>query len=260
MGPVIGVTSTLKEDTEASATRPLGSFVRTDLDYVSGVEQAGGVPVILPPLAGDPREAARAMVRGLDGLLLSGGSDLHPSVYGEEEHPSLGETIPERDAFEWEMFHLALEIGLPVFGICRGMQLMNVALGGSLYQDMPSQLEDGGVDHRQTDPKWVPRHLVEFEPGSEARVVAGVDGVEVNSYHHQSIKRLGEGLVISGRSEDGVPEAMEAEDLCESWLLGVQWHAEAMRGSSECGASQRALFEAHVAAAERRCTRRRAVA
>lgn len=258
MGPLIGVTSTLKEDTETSATRPLGSFVRTDLDYVSGVEQAGGVPVILPPLAGDPAEAARTMVRGLDGLLLSGGSDLHPRMYGEEEHPELGETIPERDAFELEIFRLALEIGLPVFGICRGMQLMNVALGGSLYQDMPSQIGDNGVNHRQTDPKWVPRHAVDFEPGSEARVVTGVGGLQVNSYHHQSVKSLGEGLVISGRSEDGVPEALESEDLASSWMLGVQWHAEALRGSSESGVSQRALFEAHVVAAERRSARRAA--
>lgn len=258
MGPVIGVTSTLKEDTEASATRPLGSFVRADLDYVSGVEQAGGVPVVLPPLAGDPEEAARAMASRLDGLLLSGGSDLHPQMYGEREHPSLGETISERDSFEIEIFRIALQAEMPVFGICRGMQLMNVALGGSLYQDMPSELADGGVDHRQTDPKWVPRHAVELEPGSETRGVAGLQSVRVNSYHHQSVKRLGDGLVISGRSEDGVPEALESEDMRGRWLLGVQWHAEAMRGSSECGASQRALFEAHVAAAEARSARRNA--
>lgn len=260
MGPIIGVTATLKEDTETAATRPLGSFVRTDLDYVSGVEQAGGVPVVLPPLAGDPREAARAMVRGLDGLLLSGGSDLHPGMYGEEPHPELGETIPERDAFELEIFLLALELGLPVFGICRGMQIMNVALGGTLYQDLPSQLGDRGVDHRQADPKWVPRHAVEFERGSRVREISGEDSIRVNSYHHQAIKRLADGLVVVGYSEDGLPEALESEDLAERWLVGVQWHAEAMRGSTECGVSQRALFEAHVAAAERRATRRRAVA
>lgn len=263
MGPIIGVTATLKEDTEESATRPLGTFVRADLDYVTGVEQAGGVPVVLPPLSRDPRGAARAMVRGLDGLLLSGGTDLHPDAYGEKPHPALAETIPERDAFEFEIFACALEQGLPVFGICRGMQLMNVALGGALYQDLPSQFGERGVDHRQTDPKWTPRHGVELESGSRTREFAGAGLVSVNSYHHQAVKRLADGLVVSGRSTDGLIEALESEDFAERWLLGVQWHAEAMRGSSEHGASQRALFEAHVEAARRgsiRGSRRRAVA
>jgi putative glutamine amidotransferase len=260
LGPVIGVTATLREDKETSADRrPLGTFVRADLDYVSGVEQAGGIPVVLPPLAGDPRTAARAMVRGLDGLLLSGGTDLHPEAYGEEPHPALAQTIPERDAFELEIFSLALELGLPVFGICRGMQLMNVALGGTLYQDLPAQFGRGEVDHSQTAPKWVPRHGVEVESGSRVGIFSGVEYMEVNSYHHQAVKRLAEGLAVVGRSEDGVVEALESRDFSERWLVGVQWHAEAMRGSSESGVSQRALFEAHVEAA-RQGAGRRAVA
>lgn len=260
MGPVIGVTATLKEDTEESATRPLGTFVRADLDYVTGVEQAGGIPLVLPPLAGDPRGAAKAMVRGLDGLLLSGGTDLHPDTYGEEPHPALAETIPERDAFETEIFSLALELGLPVFGICRGMQIMNVVLGGTLYQDLPSQYGVSEADHRQTDPKWVPRHGVEVAPDSCMAEFVGTNYMKVNSYHHQAIKSLAPGLKVVGRSEDGVIEALESRDFPERWLLGVQWHAEAMRGSSEYGVSQRALFEAHVEAARRRGSGGRAVA
>lgn len=259
MGPVIGVTATLREDTETSATRPLGSFVRADLDYVAGVEQAGGIPVVLPPLSGDPRGAARAMVRGLDGLLLSGGTDMHPEAYGEEPHPALAQTIPERDAFELEIFSLALERGLPVFGICRGMQLMNVALGGTLYQDLPAQFGERGVDHSQTDPKWVPRHAVELARGSRMGEFSGAESMNVNSYHHQAVKRLADGLAVVGRSEDGVIEALESRDFSERWLIGVQWHAEAMRGSSEGGVSQRALFEAHVEAA-RNWAARQAVA
>lgn len=230
--------------------------MRADLDYVAGVEQAGGVPVVLPPLPGDPRAAARAMVEGIDGLLLSGGSDLHPEAYGEEPHPALAETIPERDAFELEMFALALDLGLPVFGICRGMQLMNVALGGALYQDLPSQLGNGEVDHSQAEPKWVPRHGVEIEPGSGIAGFCGTGYMKVNSYHHQAVRRLAGGLKMVARSEDGLIEALESTDLSERWLVGVQWHAEALRGSSEHGASQRALFEAHVAASERRASHR----
>lgn len=203
------------------------------------------------------------MVRGLDGLLLSGGTDLHPDTYGEEPHSALAQTIPERDAFELEIFSLALELGLPVFGICRGLQLMNVALGGTLYQDLPSQFGRGEVDHSQTDPKWVPRHGVEVATGSKVEEFSGAAYMKVNSYHHQAVKSLAGGLKVVGRAEDGVIEALESRDFSERWLLGVQWHAEAMRGSSEYGPSQRALFEAHVAAARRGANRgsgRRAVA
>ena len=115
----------MKEDVDTVAERPLGRFVRTDLDYVEGVAGAGGAPVVLPPV-GDER-AAGAVVRSLDGLLLSGGSDLDPGYYGEEPAPELGPTIPERDAFEMALVELALGRGLPIFGICRGMQVLNVA-------------------------------------------------------------------------------------------------------------------------------------
>jgi putative glutamine amidotransferase len=137
MAPIIGVTATLKADVDSVAERPLGKYVRADLDYVEGVAAAGGVPVVLPPIG---RRADReAVVHSLDGLLLSGGSDLDPRYYGEEPSPELGPTIPERDAFEMPLLELALRRGLPIFGICRGMQLLNVALGGTLYQDLPSQ-------------------------------------------------------------------------------------------------------------------------
>ena len=119
MAPIIGITATLKEDVDAVAERPLGRFVRADLDYVEGVAGAGGVPVVLPPVGIE--RAAEAVIGGLDGLLLSGGSDLDPSYYGEESLPELGVTLPERDAFEMALVELALRRCMPVFGICRGM-------------------------------------------------------------------------------------------------------------------------------------------
>jgi putative glutamine amidotransferase len=243
----------LKEDVDTVAERPLGRFVRADLDYVEGVAGAGGAPVVLPPVGEE--SAAEALIHSLDGLLLSGGSDLNPSYYGEKPVSELGVTLPERDAFEMALVGLALRRGMPVFGICRGMQVLNVALGGTLYQDLPSQWEQDPLKHRQDTPKWQPTHEVRVSEGSYIAEVMGRESVKVNSYHHQGIRDLAEGLVVTGRSSDGVIEAVEAEDLSERWLLGVQWHAEAMRGS---GPQQESLFEAHVSAAEGHALRRAA--
>ncbi len=251
MAPIIGVTGSLREDSESTATRPLGAFTRADWDYVAGVVEAGGVPVVLPPIA----EVAEEMARRVDGLLLTGGSDLHPDYYGEEPHPELGETIPERDAFEMAYVRHALEQGVPVFGICRGLQVLNVALGGTLYQDLPSQLENGSIAHRQQMPKWQWTHEVEVDPGSHVAKVMETTGLRVNSYHHQAIKDLAEPLAAVAHASDGVIEAVEARDLSKRWIVGVQWHAEAMR---DAGPEHRNLFKAHVAAAERHALRRAA--
>ena len=231
----------------------MGRFVRADLDYVEGVAAAGGTPVVLPPVGDEG--AAEALIHSLDGLLLSGGSDLDPGYYGEEPVSELGVTLPERDAFEMALVGLALRRGMPVFGICRGMQVLNVALGGTLYQDLPSQWEQDLLKHRQATPKWQPTHEVRVSESSYIAEVMGRESVKVNSYHHQGIRDLAEGLVVTGRSSDGVIEAVEAEDLSERWLLGVQWHAEAMRGA---GPQQESLFEAHVSAAEGHALRRAA--
>jgi putative glutamine amidotransferase len=259
VAPIIGVTATLKEDIEHEDGRPLGRYTRADLDYVAGVAEAGGAPVVLPPV---PGVSVDALLRGLDGLLLSGGSDLDPGYYGEEPSPELGPTIPERDAFEVALLRGALERGLPVLGICRGLQVMNVVLGGSLYQDLPTELLDGSIAHRQTVPKWQWSHEVRADAGSAVAGILGVEGLRVNSYHHQAIKDLADGLVVSARSTDGVVEAAEYRDLSEHWLVGVQWHAEAMRDAardpSDSGRAHRNLFAAHVAAASRVAVRRAA--
>lgn len=251
MAPVIGVTATLKEDVEQVAERPLGRFVRADLDYVEGVAEAGGVPVVLAPVGGV--RTAETLVGGIDGLLLSGGSDLDPGYYGEDPIPELNITMPERDAFEMELVGHALRRGIPVFGICRGLQVLNVALGGTLYQDLPSQLGRDVLKHRQETPKWQPTHEVEVNGASKVAEILDGEALKVNSYHHQAIKDLADGLSVSARSSDGVIEAVEYRDLSERWIVGVQWHAEAMR---ETAPEQRSLFAAHVAAAERHALRR----
>ena len=247
MTPGIGITATLKQDVDCVAERPLGKFVRADLDYVEGVAEAGGVPVVLPPVVGV--RGAEALLEGLDGLLLSGGSDLDPGYYGESPVPELGVTLPERDAFEMALLEHALRRKIPILGICRGMQVLNVALGGTLYQDLPSQMDHMVLlGHRQETPKWQPTHEVEVDGGSKVAEILGADELKVNSYHHQAIKKLASGLVAVAHAPDGVIEAVESGDLSKRWVIGVQWHAEAMR---EAGPEHRNLFEAHVSAAER---------
>ena len=254
MAPIIGVTATLKVDSDPVADRPLGHYVRSDLDYVAGVSQAGGLPVVLPPFA----ERAAEMARSIDGLVLSGGSDLDPGYYGEAPLPELGPTIPERDSFEMALVEEVLRLGLPVFGICRGLQVLNVAMGGTLYQDLPSQLNEALIAHRQQTPKWQWTHEVEVDD-SEAADIMGSRSLRVNSYHHQAIKDLATPLVAVARSSaDGVIEAAQYRDLSERWILGVQWHAEAMRDLREVGPEHRNLFRAHVEASERHAMRRAA--
>ena len=229
--------------------------MRADLDYVEGVVQAGGLPVVLPPVGG-AREA-EVLLDGLDGLLLSGGSDLDPGYYGEEAVAELGVTVPERDAFEMSLVEHALRRGMPIFGICRGMQVLNVALGGTLFQDLPTQVDHLVLlGHRQETPKWQPTHEVEVDVGSQVAEILGTGELKVNSYHHQAIKTLASDLVAVAHAPDGVIEAVESGDLSERWTIGVQWHAEAMRDGG--GPEHRNLFEAHVSAAKSHAVRRAA--
>jgi putative glutamine amidotransferase len=251
--PVIGVMASLKEEPESPTQDPLDRFVRTDLDYVESVAEAGGEPVVIPPSA-DLR-TAKAVLEGLDGLLLSGGPDLDPGYYGEAPIVELGMTIPEWDALEMALLRSALQRGIPIFGICRGMQILNVALGGTLYQDLPSQLGVDVLDHRQESPKYEPTHEVEILDYSYMAEIIDRQSVEVNSHHHQGIKVLANALTVTARSSDGVIEAVESCDFSTSWLMGVQWHPE---GMGQTGPGHRNLFEAHVCAAERHSLRRAA--
>jgi putative glutamine amidotransferase len=251
--PRIGVTAALREETESIAHNPLGRFVRTDLDYVRGISEAGGVPVVLSPSLS--LRAAEALLDGLDGLLLSGGPDLDPGYYGEVPIPELGTTIPEWDALEMALLGLALQRGIPIFGICRGMQILNVALGGTLYQDLSSQLGADVLNHWQETPKCQSTHEVEVIDDSCLAEITDRQTFEVNSYHHQGIKGLADVLTVAARCADGVIEALESRDLSERWLVGVQWHPEGMR-DTESG--HRNLFEAHVCAAERHASCRTA--
>lgn len=204
-----------------SATR------RTDLgrervalnsSYVRALIAAGLTPLLVPPLL-DPARVGDAL-DGAGGLVLTGGEDVHPASYGELPHAKLEETDQARDATEIALYRTARERGLPVLAICRGIQLVNVALGGTLFQDIASE-HPSPINH--VDPKG--RHALRVEPTSQLRGAVG-DPASVNSRHHQAIKRLADGLCAVAWAEDGVIEGVEPANGDGSWLLAVQWHPE----------------------------------
>jgi putative glutamine amidotransferase len=201
---------------------------------------AGGIPLTLPRVA----EALDDVLALCDGLVLAGGRDVDPTFYGQEPHERLSETEPLRDAFELELARRALGRGVPILGMCRGMQVLNVALGGTLVQDL--KLVPEWRDH-PSDPEWVcwkrveraslseeplpshPRHPIEIEPGSRLHHALGVTEAEVDSFHHQALDRVAPGLSVVARAPDGVVEAVEMEDgyvLAVQWELQEEWRAD----------------------------------
>jgi putative glutamine amidotransferase len=235
MRPLIGVTTSELRSSSAGTLRrhgePPHAEMALGMTYLRAIDAAGGMPVVLPPL-GD----AEAFLDRIDGLCLSGGPDLDPSNYGAgERHPELGPTEPGLDAFELELARAAHERALPILGICRGAQALNVALGGSLHQHVNG--------HRQTEPATATTHTVHVEPGTRLALLVGTRPLRVNSFHHQAVDAIGHGLRAVARSADGTIEAIESAGA--AFLLGVQWHAEGLAQQRPHGA----LFEALVTAA-----------
>jgi putative glutamine amidotransferase len=211
--------------------------------YIRALLTAGGVPLILSPLLGASM-SGRAL-DGVDGLLLTGGEDVEPSWYGAQPSPLLSPPSPERDLFELALFAVARQRELPILGICRGIQLINVALGGTLFQDLPSE-RPGAVNHRPDGARDARSHRVRLQRDSRAAGALGGTTLTVNSSHHQAIKELAPGLVASGWTDDDLIEAAESP-AGGPWLLAVQWHPEEMYREGET--PDRGLFEALVSAA-----------
>ncbi|HEV8308696.1 MAG TPA: gamma-glutamyl-gamma-aminobutyrate hydrolase family protein [Methylomirabilota bacterium] len=219
--------------------------------YVVGIREAGGLPLVVTPAHAD--DSLRELYELLDGLVLSGGEDVEPARYGEAvAHPGV-ESVPERDAMEFRLLEWALADGLPVLAICRGIQVLNVALGGSLYQDLPAEhAHDVRHDQTRAEPPVArarPSHAVTVRTGSFLGGLVGEGELQVNSMHHQGIKALASALCPVGYAADGLIEAVEAnEPVASGFLVGVQWHPEELALTGEDPASRR-LFEAFVAAA-----------
>jgi len=220
--------------------RPDGdtSRVRLTAAYVTALERAGLVPLIVPPLSST--EAASSVLDSVSGLVLTGGEDVDPARYGEKRHEKVRSVNVARDATEAALVEEARARGLPVFAICRGIQILNVALGGTLVQDIPSQCHTE-IDHDEEGARTSRTHEVSIEPGSLIAGAVGTEHLSVNSFHHQSVKRVADGMKVTARSPDGVIEGIESTDD-SWWVMGVQWHPEEMTDSAEPW--DRGLFKA----------------
>jgi len=244
MKPLIGVTP----DFNAGDRKEWGGseptyFLRAR--YVRAVEELGGIPIVLPLLS-DPN-ARRRLLAGIDGLLLTGsGPDLSPTLYGERQRYKFGVISTRRSSFELDMVRLAEAADLPVLGICGGMQAMNVALGGNLFQDIPAQVA-GPLPHRQSASATKLSHMVKVAPDSLLRRIVRTATLRVNSSHHQSVKDVAPSLVASAVASDGIVEAVESTG--HRFFLGIQWHPEFLFDRHRL---HRRLFEAFLKAAQRR--------
>jgi putative glutamine amidotransferase len=260
--PVIGILTRHDHSSAGTGYRLYGQGAI----YCEAVALAGGAPVLIPLELGE--RAWRSIYRRLDGLLLPGGVDVAPAYYGEDPQPKLGKVSDALDEAELVLTHWALEDGLPLFGVCRGIQLINVAAGGSLYQDLPTQFP-GALRHRFAPPKYTREHrghLVHIQPDSRLAQALGSANsigvakklgaleVPVNSRHHQAVKDVAPGFVVTARAPDGVIEGLEIESLeieapqggQTPFVVGVQWHPENLAVSDP---QMLGLFQALVDAA-----------
>jgi putative glutamine amidotransferase len=239
--PLIGVTTSEVRRAERTQPLPEGEPAQHEMalgmPYVRALARGGAVPVVLPPL---PAEAVPSLLAPLQGICLSGGPDLDPSAYGQRPSEDLGPVEPALDVFELEVARAADRLGLPILGICRGAQTLNVARGGTLHQHLPA-VTDHSIEHRQSAPGWAETHEARVERGSRLYVVLERERLGVNSFHHQAVDRLGDGLRAVAWAPDGTVEGIEDP---ERFVLGVQWHAETLDN-----APHPRLFEALVAAA-----------
>ncbi|MBP0725254.1 gamma-glutamyl-gamma-aminobutyrate hydrolase family protein [Bacillus sp. RG28] len=230
--PIIGITTSYLKHNDNME----GVYVHQD--YHRAIERAGGIPVMLPVV--NDEEAIQRYVSMCDGIIFSGGEDVDPQFYGNDPHMSIGFFRTERDEFEINLFNEYIKTLKPIFGICRGLQLINVACGGTLIQDLALHKQEGHTVHRheQTIPRAMPFHGVCVELESRLHLITEKTRLRVNSLHHQAIDKLGGNLVVTSRANDGVIEAIEGTE--HPYLVAVQWHPESM---SETYKEMQALFD-----------------
>ncbi|RSK34328.1 gamma-glutamyl-gamma-aminobutyrate hydrolase family protein [Bhargavaea beijingensis] len=233
MKPLIGITTHVELDYKHVLNH----------DYIIAVQRAGGIPLLIPI---DTENDAGRILDALDGLVVSGGGDIDPTLFGEEPHPKLGEISPGRDASELALIKGALERDMPLLTICRGLQIMVIAEGGDMYQDIYSQIDRQLLQHSQRANRVHLSHFVETAEGSILREAAQAEKFRVNSYHHQAVRDVKAPFAVSGIASDGVIEAVESTE--HRFAVGVQWHPEALAAAGD-GPSLR-LFERFIETAK----------
>lgn len=196
-------------------------------DYIKSVIKAGGIPVIIPLIKSE--KDIKEQLDMVDGIIISGGHDVNPLLYGEEPSQKLGGILPKRDDFDINLIRLAMEAKKPILGICRGHQLLNVVNGGSLYQDL-SFIEGCYIKHNQASLSNIPTHTIKIKKGTKLREILGEETM-CNSFHHLAIKEVAKGFIASAVSKDGIVEAIEHEG--EEFVMGVQWHPEMMSAENK---------------------------
>lgn len=235
MKPIIGMTTSVSSENKTFVSQ----------DYLDCIANNGGVPVLLP---NQPIEKNIDLYASwIDGLLVTGGDDIDPTLFGEEPHRYLGEIVPERDHFEKRLLEKLLQIDKPIFALCRGCQILNIAANGDMFQDIYAQLDKELLQHQQKAPRSHLSHFVHVKEGSLLSRITGNSRFKVNSFHHQAVRNVADGFVASAYSSDGIIEAIESNN--HRFVLGVQWHPECLvkRGDEV----SKKLFQSFVEACER---------
>ena len=207
--PVIGISCSID-----------GTTVEVGMTYVKSVRKAGGIPVVIP-ITTSEKEIDEYLDR-IDGLVMTGGEDVSPLLFGQEPSRFLGEVVPDRDIYDLMLIRKAIKKGIPVFGICRGIQCLNIAMGGDMIQDIPSEVP-GAIQHRQNAPRSYGSHTIAIVKGSLVAKLLGTEKIAVNSFHHQACGKVAPGYKVTAKAPDGIIEAIESED---GKSFGVQFHPE----------------------------------
>lgn len=237
--PIIGITTSLEEQRKLVVTR----------HYSDWIQEEGGLPLIIPYISTDlaqQQQIIEEYTKRLDGLLLSGGGDIDPTLFGEEPLPGLGPITPERDQLEVALAQEMLKHNRPILAICRGAQILNIAAGGDMYQDLEREYTGALLQHQQNAPVWHASHHIEIEKKSKLSTILKVEKAKTNSFHHQAIKQPAPYFQSVAFSRDGVIEAIES--LQHDYVIGVQWHPECMPASDPIS---KKLFQSFVTACGR---------